>query len=582
MQQLQPKTTIQKRIILFLSILGLIVCIAVLFPQVRHMIVELIGAYILHRKIQYQGVYIVLVSFAMGGICLILLFNYCLFTHSGRKLVHDTKQGIKDCLSEIDFRSFIKPVLLMFGIYLLGILTIIRANFSYLDDLGRSINGDRLWNDWSRYISEFLSIFIHADTNLTEISPLPQLLAILMLSVSSVLLVYVLGDRKITAVRLLASIPIGLSPYFLGCLSYKYDAPYMALSVLASIVPFLFIARKQAFLFCSVVSLLVMCMTYQTSSGIFPLIVILLCFQDWNRRKKPDKETLFFLGRAAFAFCLALLLFRFFLMKPMYMNNWVYASNQMYPLPDLIPGVLNNIKNYTTIIGQDLGIIWKIGIVLVCIIFIIKAAHTSTRNKALSFFVSIVVIGLSFILSYGLYLLLANTIYVPRSLYGFGVFLAILCVYVVSDYKKIAIVPALALNWCFFVFAFSYGNALADQARYAEFRITLLLHDLSTLYPAQDGKDISILLENPIDYTPLIKNISKHYPVIEKLVPKRLGQVKDVVREHLDDYYWLAHFNCIHYTMDYSLDYSDLPVVLDSYYHTIKSDGTHCLIVLKH
>jgi hypothetical protein len=28
----------------------------------------------------------------------------------------------------------------------------------------------------------------------------------------------------------------------------------------------------------------------------------------------------------------------------------------------------------------------------------------------------------------------------------------------------------IALNWCFAVFAFTYGNALADQKRYIDFR----------------------------------------------------------------------------------------------------------------
>jgi len=572
LNQSNRKTATQICIII-LSILGLMICIAVLFPQVRQMILGLTEQ-IMHREVlAYQGWFKTLLSFAMGGICFILFFDYCTLTDSGRALVHKVKQEINDCLSEIDFRSLLKPVLIMSGVYLLGVLTIIRANFLYSDDLGRSVEGYRGWYNWSRYVSEFSSIFIHADTNLTDISPLPQLLAILILSISSVLFVYVMGDRKITVVRLLASIPIGLSPFFLGCLSYKFDAPYMALSVLASIIPFLFITRKRAFLFCSVVSLLIMCMTYQAASGIYPLIVLMRCFQDWNSRKKPDKAILSFLGMATFAFCFAMILFKFFFAKSSELDEY-YASTAIHPLPHMVSGTLSNLRDYMIFIWRDLGIIWKTGITLVLILFIIKSIHTTANKKTLSFFVSILVISLSFILSYGMYSLLTTPLYLPRCFCGFGIFLAILCVYVVSNYKKIAIVTVLALNWSLLVFAFSYGNALADQARYEDFRIGILLHDLSTLYPNQS---VRMQLENSIDYAPSIKNISKHYPVIERLIFKRLEAGR------YWGWYYLRHFNYDqnqYETSDFGL--LDLPVVLDSYYHTIKSDGTCCLVILKH
>jgi len=544
------------------------------------MIIALAGRILRKEIVEYQGWFNAFLSYAMGGICFILFFDYCTLTNSGRTLVYKTKQEIRDCLSEINFRSLLKPALLLSGVYLLGIITIIRANFLYMDDIARSIEGYRGWYNFSRYISEVASIFIHADTNLTDISPLPQLLAVFILAISSVLLVYVMGNGKITTVRLLASIPLGLSPYFLECLSFKFDAPYMALSILASIVPFLFIARKKAFFLCSVLSLLIMCTTYQAASGIYLLIAIILCFQDWNGRKKPEKEVLSFLGIATFTFCFTMLLFKFFLMKPVYEG---YAVNTMHPLHNMVFGILINLKNYAMIINNDMGTIWKIGIVLVCVLFIVKSICKSAQKKLLSFFVSMLIISLSFVLSYGIYALLKVAPYYPRTIYGFGAFLAVVCIYVVADYNKLASVAVLALNWCLFIFALSYGNAIADQARYAEFRVSILLHDLSCLYPHQDGEDLSIQLKNSIDYVPSIKNISKHYPVIERLVHKRLGRI--ITENPWDNEYIWSHFNYNKRERGYislDLDSLNLPVVLDSYYHTIQSDENHVLIILKH
>ena len=576
------KNKIWKILILLLSIIGLIVCVTVLFPHVRRMIVDF-AIQISHREDPiYPSSWLgALLSYAMGGICFILFFDYCTLTDSGKRLVQTVKREVIDCLSEVDFRSLLKPVLIMSTVYLLGILTIIRANYSYRDDLGRSIFGYRKWYDWSRYVSEFSSIFVNADANLTDISPVPQLLAVLILAISSVLLVYIIGSKKITTIRLLASIPLGLSPYFLECLAFKFDAYHMALSIFASIFPFLFIARKKAFLFVSIVSLLIMCMTYQAASGIYVLIVVILCFQDWNSRKKTNKEILSFLGMATLAFCLAMLLFRFFLMRPYGIEEF-YASTAMHPLSNLISGTLSNIKNYAMVINHDFGIIWKIGILIILFFFIIKSIYRSAQKRIFSFLVSILFIALSFILSFGIYSLLALPVFAPRSMFGFGLFLSIICIYIVSDYKKIAIGAVLALNWCFFVFAFSYGNAISDQVRYAEFRASILLHDLNALYPNWINEDISFRFQNTIDFTPTIKNIAKHNPVIEKMIQKRLGDTD----MYWDQYYFLDHFNFnFKYHLkkpdcDSSID-SNPTTILDSYYHTIRSEGNLVIIILK-
>ena len=570
------------RSIILLSAIGLVACIAILFPQVRNLILNYLAEHIIHKDTSINLVWNrFLLKFAVIGIFFILFIDYCCLAASGKALFHKVKRDIVDSVSEIDFRSFLKPSFILLGVYLLGVLTIIRANYSYKDDVWRAAAGSRQWFSWSRYVSEFFSIFIHGDTRLTDISPIPQLLAILILVVSSVLLVYILTG-KITVARLLASIPLGLSPYFLECLSYKFDSPYMALSILASIFPFLFIARKKIFLLISIVSLLIMITAYQPAAGIYMMITIIICFQQWNRREKTNKEILSFMGIAVFSFCFAMLVFRFFLMKPV--TSDAYAQTTALSAPQLITGTLNNVKGYIMTIYHDFGMIWKAGILLVLLFFITKSVSCSARQKIISIFFLFTAIIISFIFSYGIYVLLAKPLYAPRALLGFGVFLAVICIYAVSDFKKISTVVVLALNWCFFVFAFSYGNALADQARYAEFRIGILLHDLSALYPHENKDSMLIQFENSIGFSPVIKNIAKHNPVIERLVPSRLSDDKAEYMYFLncfnDDRFHTNHETINQIPIDYrSLN---LPVVLDSYYHTIQSAGNRVLIVLKH
>ena len=577
------KDIIIKYCIYFVSIAGLAICIAMLFPQVRQMIIEL-GERILHRKTSlYQEWNKGLLSYALGGICFIAFFDYCTLTASGKKLVHTVKDEIRECLLEIDWRSLVKPGLIISGIYLLGILSIIRANFLYIDDIGRAAAGYRGWLGWSRYISEFSSIFIHGDYILSDISPLPQLIAILILAFSSVLPVYILNDNKIKIIGLLAVIPLGLSPYILECLSYKFDAPYMALSVFASIVPFLFLSRKKAFVFCSVICLLVMCMTYQAASGIYLLLTLILGFIDWNGKRKTNREVFLFLGWAALSFCIAMAIFKLFVMKPF--NT--YVSNTMLPLPQLIPGTLSNFQNYVNTINGDFGFIWKTLIGIIVCFFIAKAVSKSAQNKIISLVASIVLLCVLFVLSYGIYLVLEKPLFVPRTMYVFGIFLAIISIYVVSDFYNIAKIFTLALSWVFMVFAFSYGNALADQKRYADFRATVLLQDLNALFPDKDADKINIQLKNTIGYAPAVRNAGKHNPVIYKLVPQMLME-----DEPWANYYYLVYFNYAPFSTanitltkkdsEPYIDFNtlDLPVVLKTYYHTIKSDGKRVLVEL--
>jgi len=579
---MKNRNRISKYGIYIVLITGFAVCFAMLFPQVRQMIVEFGERRMLHMKTtHYEEWHRALLSYAMGGIFLFSILGYCLLTVSGKTFVSKVKDEIRDCLSEIEWRSFIKPVLLMSGIYLLGILSIIRANFLYLDDIRRSAAGFRRWHDWSRYVSEFSSIFIHGDTHLTDISPLPQLIAVFILAVSSVLFVYVLNNRKITIISLLASIPIGLSPYMLECLSFKFDAPYMALSVLASIVPFLFIARKKAFVFCSIISLLVMCMTYQASSGIYLLVTLVLCFKDWNGKRKTNREVFLFLGRAVLSFCMAMIIFKLFLMKQMDMG---YTSNTMFPLSQMFSGILTNFKTYVNLINNDFGFIWKTIIGIIFCFFIAKSVYTSAKNKMISFFIATILLFLIFPLSFGVYLALENPLWVPRAMYGAGILLGIISIYVVSEFNNVAKIAVLALSWSFFIFAFSYGNALADQMRYANFRAGILLHDLSALYPDKDENEMMIELKNTIGVTPLVKNIGKRNPVIYRLVPQVMREV--TMREGLSPcVYLLEHFNYAPYTIAniYGLESFgtlDLPVVLKTYYHTIRSDGKRVLVEL--
>ncbi len=264
----------------------------------------------------------------------------------------------------IKYKFLAKPFIILAFIYCLGIVSIIRANFNYIDDLGRVSDGYRGWMNWSRYISEGLSVLIHTDSRLMDISPLPQILACLILALASVILIYVFTEKEqISKWNILAVIPLGLSPYFLECLSYKFDSPYMALSVLASIFPFLFIQCNEKIYFCiSFVGCLIMCMTYQASSGIYVLITLFLAAKKFNEGKSCFR----FIAVSALSYVVSLVVFRIALMRKL--ND--YATTDTAGISDLIPIVCNNIQTYFNLIYSDFNRVWLVLIVLLVVAYI--------------------------------------------------------------------------------------------------------------------------------------------------------------------------------------------------------------------
>ena len=138
-----------------------------------------------------------------------------------------------------------KTIIIIFFIYAFSLTSIIRANFNYIDDLGRIIEGKGAWEFFSRYTSNFLASIIHAGQFLTDISPLPQLIACFFLAIASGILIYTFSKKdKFSFWNIIAVIPLGLSPYFLECLSYKFDAPYMALSIYQVVSQFYLLTIK--------------------------------------------------------------------------------------------------------------------------------------------------------------------------------------------------------------------------------------------------------------------------------------------------------------------------------------------------
>ena len=483
---------------------------------------------------------------------------------------------VKSCKEVLTKVSFVKKPLLVFVlIYTIAFSSIFRANFNYIDDMGRAYSGYKGWEGFSRYLSNYLSTLIHGGNFLSEISPLPQLIAVLFLAFSSIITVYVItGKKQFSWWEMIAVLPLGLSPYFLECISYKFDAPYMALSILVSVLPFLF-RRQSAFVYGAVVftCTLAMCSTYQAASGIFPMLAVLLCFKQWNEGEQW-KKSLKFLALSALSYGLGIVIFQGLLMKPA--ND--YVSNSLPAPSALFPTVYANFKKYFSLVKSDFPILWLILIILLAAYFLYAALRSSVQKPFLSLPIAAIALAVLCLLPFGLYPLLTKPLFATRAMYGFGALIAFLAVFDVSIPKVyFSKLVSLVLSWVFVVFAFAFGNALAVQKEYTDFRMEMVIDAMNTLPVFSTDNTKTVQISGSIGHAPAIQHAIQHYPVLGRLTPVMFTQNWAWGRYRFSYYYGLKNISP---TLNLGIDY-ELPVLTDTMYFTIRGDDQYILIQLK-
>lgn len=466
---------------------------------------------------------------------------------------------------------------ILFLIYVVGFSAVLRTNFYYMDDNGRAAFGYKTWDYFGRYLSTGLSTILHMGNHLTDIAPLPQLIALWILAAASILLLYVICQRtRFYFWELGAVVILGLNPYFLECLSFRFDAPYMAISVLAGILPLLYY-RSPGFVYvlASMLGVLGVCTSYQAATGIFPILVIALMLRMWNQREKGG-EIVAFCAKSVAGYGLGLVYFKLVIMKP---ANAGYVSNALPDGSGLIANTIRNLRTYYRFVLTDFKPLWLILVLLAVAAFVLLTVSCSKQKKTAAAVLSCAALCLMLLLCFGIYPVLESTLFSPRAMYGFGVLLAILGVMVVQGEGRIPLkLPVLLLSWAFFVFSFTYGNVLNLQKNYTEFRIHLVMEDLNDLELPQPEERLKVRLTGDIGLTPILDNMPQNYQMLNRLMPSTFAGGDDLTEYQFYDYYGIQNFADCGSEEDCP---ADMPVWKDSGFHTIRVEGNCVLVELK-
>ncbi len=493
----------------------------------------------------------------------------------------------------VALRPFVKPFFIIFSLYTLAMLSIWRAGISFVDDMGRAINGLDWSSAFNRYSQSWLSYLLNVNFHISDISPATQIIAIIFLSISSMILTYVFCGNKIKYLPLTLSSFIGLNMYAAECWLYKFDSPGMALAILASTVPVLFWSKIKTTLtwvgwlviaFFSLLCFMIVWTSYQPATGFFPVFLVGLAVKDIIDRERGFLiaiKTMFL----STTYLSAAIFFKYFLPSPPGYREIATLDFSNQPLNTLSL----HAKNYFTAFTGGLSGEWKVLIILFLISFLISLAVFSQRRgmgRAIDLSAGIILVFVSFPLSYGALMFLERPVFdAARFMMGGGALLTVLALLLGCNLSKyshvILVVPVIILLYSFIVFHWALGNGLVDQYRWGNFRTAILLNDLSTIYPSKDIVDKTTMqIQGRIGPSAVMGHVAREYPAANLIMtPQQDGLSWLAFGTYpLRNYYnrsqnfidpWTEEWNC-----------AAMDVVKDTYYHSIRADDTGRICIL--
>ncbi|WP_153309340.1 hypothetical protein [Streptococcus suis] len=192
----------------------------------------------------------------------------------------------------------------------------------------------------------------------------------------------------------------------------------------------------------------------------------------------------------------------------------------------------------------------------------------SKKRNLLGFSLPLVSLVLMLLLSFGFYPILVEPQTHTRAMYGLAV-VVVLCgvVLVERGRRSVLRLPILVLSYSFFVYALVYGNALATIADYRNFRLQLVYEDLSHLPQVKNKETVDVYFPGKIPASPALKKQFLAYPMLEISYKEywERGKLNDFIIEEIIG----------------GIPDIQLPMLVDTYYHTIYGDDKTIIIKWK-
>lgn len=417
--------------------------------------------------------------------------------------------------------------LLCLGLYLAAFLPLMLRGWLYIDDFGRVLSGGLGWDIVGRPLANVLFRTVSLGWPALDIAPFPQLAAILGLAVSSVL-VSRLFDSPSPVLTALAVSAIGLQPYWLENISYRFDSIGMSLSLLLAVLPCCVRLRPVAQFALTAACLLASLSLYQPGFNAFLVLAAFLLIRLGTTRPTPRDEVVRLLVLAAAALA-ALVVYVPFGRSQIPKHEYGRAIIQT-PTPADLPGtILKNQLDVLNVVRADwlhsyfgklVFVVVLLG--LACLVVAAwRGRRVSLGEKLARTVLVIGAIPVLVVAVQALQLVLVSPVWAPRTFVALGVFLAVAGAALAGSaipLVRLAAWPLLAIQCFGFVtFSYIYTNNATAQLRYEQRVLSDLIRDIEGIDPAGAATHIGIV--GSLHHGPILERSISKYPAVAKLVP---------------------------------------------------------------
>lgn len=479
-------------------------------------------------------------------------------------------------------KSWLRTWLILALVYCFAIITIIRSDYIYKDDMQRVVDGMTIYTRENRILAEYMLGLFETNAFFGDISPLTQLSEMCLMALSALILFRVISEKdKAGFWDYVGMITFGIFPYFMEPISFKYDSPQHGLAVFFAVLPLLYYKRDSIkYIIITSLCIVLSCSSHQVPMTVFPMAVIIISIINFNTGRQNCSQLKKFIFSSICGYCTGLVFYRVFIMEPIGYNLSLSTVNSV---KSLIPGMVQNYSKFLTCIFEDYNPLWLIITSLIFICFIVAVIRNTVLRKSRSFFVTVSGIILMIALANSLYPLLEAPLFQPRHIYSFGLFTGMVAIASVSFCKQRAIIEktcSLILAMCYISFSLIYGNMLSYQKEYTGMRVKMVIEDLNQ-YPAfRENPDVEVQIVGSTGLSPVVYYHAEHYPILNRLVTTSFDEYFG--DWYATDLYNLYGLNAIYNPVDYpDLSSLELPKIRETYYYNIYSDNVRFVVELK-
>ncbi|MFC4277821.1 glucosyltransferase domain-containing protein [Achromobacter aloeverae] len=420
--------------------------------------------------------------------------------------------------------------LILFGLILWPIL---HADRLYIDDMGRASDGYLGWGSDGRPLANVMMEVINAGTPLTDITPIPQLGALLLLAALAALLARRLNLQG-SWLPALCALPLAGSPYYLENLSYKFDVltmtTAMTLAAIAALDPmrggWWQVPRKMLFL------LMALCL-YQPAANVYVLLVIAQVIIGQLRNLEPTE----LLRQVASQLGGTMLACILYVMVLKHTVSGGYSASHSAIDPAIFFENLRRFWRYiwvtlTTMRGWVLLALAGISVpvtLLGALYYAVRQWPRAGAGVRVALCLAVPLLPLSLLVApWGPMLVLAQPVFAPRVMMGFGALMTVSALILSTavpllrgDRRHVIgllILPAAVMV----VIASVYGNSLEQQKAYEDNLSGNMVDDVAALRARMPLEGIALV--GQAGHPPIVKHNLRKHPILAELLPVHLTQ----------------------------------------------------------